>query len=291
MAGSELFVPFAMGRYTVVNRIRYGGMGEVLLGRRLGENGEVTSFAIKRPLPTVMEDPELLSLFWKETELAQKMQAPAFPRIEEVGVSQGIPFMVMELVVGASVQEILAQTGGTTMRPESWVLLASDLAAAVGELHKFRRGTKSLVHGDIRPPNVMVDTDGTVRLLDMGLAVANEGLWRRVLRSRGPEIPQFLRDRDKGPEFDVWSIARLLVECLGGPSILEGRSRLPSGLVDMLGRCLDSSGLHALRTARTLRWELKAYLAQSKVELMRQELAQASKAAHESSLRVAPAPR
>jgi hypothetical protein len=115
-------------------------------------------------------------------------------------------------------------------------------------------------------------------------------LWRRVLRSRGTEIPQFLRDGDKGPEFDVWSIARLLVECLGGPSILEGRSRLPGGLVDMLGRCLDSSGLHALRTARTLRWELKAYLAQSKVELMRQELAQAARAAYGSSSRSASGP-
>lgn len=283
MAGAELFVPFALGRYTVVNRIRYGGMGEVLLGRRMGEDGALSSWAIKRPLPTVMEDPELLSLFWKETELAQKMQTPAFPRIEEVGVSQGIPFMVMELVVGASVQEILSKTAGSLLRPECWVLLASDLAAAVGELHKFRRGTKSLVHGDIRSRNVMVDTEGTVRLLDMGLAMANETLWRRVLRCHGPEIPLFLRDRDKGPEFDVWSIARLLVECLGGPTNLGGRTRLPPGLSDVLGRCLDSSGLHALRTARTLRWSLNAYLAQSKVELMRQELAQASQAAYSPS--------
>jgi serine/threonine protein kinase len=266
----------------VIDRIRYGGMGEVLKAQKVEDSGEITTWAVKRPLPTIAEDAELLGLFWKEAELMQKLQLPAFPRVAEVGVAQGLPFIVMEYIPGAAVQQILAarDEGRPRVRAEAWVLMASDLAAAVTSLHKVKKGTRMLVHGDIRSPNVMVDGSGNVRLLDLGMALANEGLWRRTLRGRAKDFPAPLLEKDRGPEFDTWSIARLLIDCLGGLAVLADNRRLPAGLIALLQRASDPSGLYLFRSARNLKWELQAYLDQSRLEAMRAELGAAAAAIH-----------
>jgi len=273
-----MFVPFPLGRYTIVDRIRYGGMGEVLKAQKVEEQGGISTWAVKRPLPTVREDEELLGLFWKETELMQKLDNPAFPGVAEVGVSQGVPYLVMEYIPGASVAEMLSCRGQIDLHIESFVLMACDLATAAGKLHKFKRGARMLVHGDIRASNVMVDTTGRVRLLDLGLALANDALWRRVVRSWGKDLPPFLRDHDKSPEFDTWCIARLLVECLGGDELFQGRTRAPKGLIDILARAVDPTGMYVFKSARALKWELLSYLDRNKEQLMRDELARAAAA-------------
>jgi len=278
-----MFVPFALGKFTVVGRIRYGGMGEVLKAQRVEDDGTITNWAVKRPLPTIVEDAELLGLFWKETELMQKLHGDAFPKVVEVGVSQGIPHMVMEYIPGASVRQILdsMKKGDDSIRPESWILMGSELATGVGELHRFKRGAKMLVHGDITASNVMVDTAGGIRILDLGLALANEGLWRRIVRGRGNQIPPFLREQEKSPEIDTFAIARLLVECLGGNRIFEEKTRLPRRLVELLAKATDSSGLYVFKSSRSLKWELQAFLAQSRLDDMREELALTARKLHQ----------
>lgn len=271
-----MFVPFALGSYTIVDRIRYGGMGEVLKAHKVEESGTISTWAVKRPLPTICEDEELLGLFWKEMELMQRIKIPAFPAIAEVGVCQGIPFLVMEYIPGASVQELLAGEEREKIRPESFVLMACDLAGAVAELHRFKQGTRVLVHGDIRGANVMVDTSGNVRLLDLGLALANDSLWRQVIRSWGTKLPSFFHNRRRSPEFDTWCIARLLLECLGGDACFHGQTPLPKGLVQLLSRAVDPSGMYAYKSARNLKRELLSCLDRDKEQLMRQELAHAA---------------
>ena len=279
-----MFVPFALGKYTIVGRIRYGGMGEVLKAESITDEGSIAPWAIKRPLPTVREDPELLGLFWRETELMQKVKHRAFIDVHEVGVHKGIPYLAMEYVEGATVREILqwSEEHGGSLRPEAWVLLAGDLAQAAEYLHRFKRGTRNLVHGDIRAANVMVDTEGEVRLLDLGVALAEDELYRRILRNRGDEVPPFLLERGKTPEADTYAIGRLLVECLGGMSRVEQASRLPKGLVEIIKRSVDRSGLYVFTTARALRREIAGYLAAGKTEKMRRELAELAAAVQEA---------
>ena len=277
-----MFVPFALGKYTIVGHIRYGGMGEVLKAESVTDEGSIATWAVKRPLPTVREDPELLGLFWRETELMQKVKHRAFIDVADVGVHQGIPYIVMEYVEGATVQEVLqwCEANGGSPRPETWVLMAGDLAQAAEYLHRFKRGTHPLVHGDIRGSNVMLDTAGEVRLLDLGVALAEDELYRRILRNRGGETPPFLLDRGKSPEADTYAIGRLLVECLGGMSRVEKASRLPKGLVEVVKRSVDRSGLYVFKTARALRREIAGYLATGKIEKMRGELAELAAGVH-----------
>jgi len=277
-----VFVPFGLGKYTVVGRIKYGGMGEVLKAQGIGNDGMVTTWAIKRPLPDVVDSPELLALFWREAELLQKLKHKAFPEVAEIGVARGIPFVVMEFVDGCTVADLVESNrrAGTTLRSECWVHLAGELSEAVEHLHRFKRGSEKLIHGDIRAANVMVDVTGSVKLLDLGVALAGVDVLRRVLRSRRDDMaPTFLDQFGRSPELDTYAIGRLLVDCLGGLSALEDSNRLPQGLVEVVKRSVDKSGLYLYRTARSLRRDIAGYLDASKRDLMRTELATAAAAA------------
>ena len=271
-----MFVPFPLGKYTIIDRIRYGGMGEVLKAESLTADGTIATWAVKRPLPTVREDPDLLGLFWRETELMQKVKHRAFLDATDVGVHKGIPYLVMEYVEGATILEILqwCEDNAHSPRPEAWVLMAGDLAQAAEYLHRFKRGSRPLVHGDIRGANVMVDISGEVRLLDLGVALAEDDLYRRILRSRGEEVPPFLLDKGKSPEADTYAIGQLLVTCLGGMSRVETGNRFPKGLVEVIKRSVDRSGLYVFGTARALRREIAGYLVSGKTQKMRDELAE-----------------
>jgi eukaryotic-like serine/threonine-protein kinase len=269
-----MFVPFPLGRYTITAPIRIGSMAEVLLGQRVDEDGSVTTWAVKRPLPFIVEDSELLGLFWKETELMQRLRHPSFPRVEEVGVSNGIPFLVMEYVEGILLSDLLKVEAelASEIRLETWVLMASELASAATEVHRFKRGEQVLIHGDIRAGNVIISTQGRTRLLDLGLALANDSVWGSVQRNRST-LPPFLDPYDRQIEVDTFAIGRLLTQCLGGTdSVFNDLSRLPPGLVEVLRKATDSSGLFAYKSAESMRWGLQSYLMQDKIEQMREEL-------------------
>ncbi len=269
-----MFVPFPLGRYTITAPIRIGSMAEALLGQRVDDDGSVSTWAVKRPLPFIVEDSELLGLFWKETELMQRLRHPSFPRFEEVGVSNGIPFLVMEYVDGILLSELLEVDAeiADEIRLESWVLMASELASAATEVHRFKRGDQVLIHGDIRAGNVIISRQGRTRLLDLGLALANDSVWGGVQRKRS-EQPPFLEPYDRRVEVDTFAIGRLLTECLGGTdSVFNDRSRLPPGLVEVLRKATDPSGLYAYKSAESMRWGLQSYLMQDKIGQMRDEL-------------------
>ena len=193
--------------------------------------------------------------------------------------------MVLELIRGVAVVEIIAAEKTDVielLRPETWVLMVSDLATAVGELHRYKRGDQVLIHGDIKAANIMIDTVGKVRLLDLGLALANDQLWRRIVRGGRRDLPPFLESNQKSREVDTFAIGTLLIECLGGKShVFSENCRLPPNLVEVLRKATDRSGLYVFKSARSLNWELKSYLQQDRIEQMRTELGKAIKSIRE----------
>ncbi|HEX7419737.1 MAG TPA: protein kinase, partial [Thermoanaerobaculia bacterium] len=147
-----------LGPYEITAPLGAGGMGEVFRARdvRLGRN-----VAIKVLPHSVSLDPERLRRFETEARSASALNHPNIVTIYEVGSFDGVSYIAMELVEGASLRaKIQGPLAVRTLLP-----IASQVAAGLAAAHD-----SGIVHRDLKPENVMVTKDGLVKILDFGLA-------------------------------------------------------------------------------------------------------------------------
>jgi serine/threonine protein kinase len=151
---------FTIGKYKVLERLGSGGMGSVYLCEHKFMRRRV---AVKVLPAAKAEDPSSLERFYREARAAAALDHPNIVRAYDIDQDDNLHFLVMEYVDGASLQEIVKKTGPME------VLRAAHYArqAAIGLQHAHEAG---LVHRDIKPGNLLVARDGTVKILDMGLA-------------------------------------------------------------------------------------------------------------------------
>ena len=148
-----------LGQYEIVDRLGAGGMGEVFRARdtRLGRD-----VALKALSGELSLDPARLTRFEAEARSASALNHPSIVTIHEIGLDDGTPFIVMELVDGKTLRELL-YAGALPLRRS--VGLAAQLADALARAHEA-----GIVHRDLKPENVMVTRDGLLKILDFGLA-------------------------------------------------------------------------------------------------------------------------
>ena len=154
------FRGFVLGAYKVLRPIGQGGMGTVYLGEHTGLKRQV---ALK-VLPTEKAKDKLaIERFYREARAAAALDHPNIVRLHDVNQGAGVHFLVMEYVEGKDLQSLMADTG-----PLHFAQAVHYVAqAAAGLLHAHDKG---FVHRDIKPANLIVNKDGTVKILDMGLA-------------------------------------------------------------------------------------------------------------------------
>src|SRR6202042_1086973 len=148
-----------LDNYEVIGLLGAGGMGEVYRARDPFLNREV---AIK-VLPTfVSQDPDRLRRFEQEAQGAAALNHPNILAVHQFGVFEGAPYLVSELLEGATLRQLL-QRGPMPARKaiDYGVQIARGLAAA----HE-----KGIVHRDLKPENLFVTKDGRIKILDFGLA-------------------------------------------------------------------------------------------------------------------------
>lgn len=147
-----------LGPYEITAPLGAGGMGEVFRARdvRLGRN-----VAIKVLPHSVSLDPDRLRRFESEARTASALNHPNIVTIYEVGSFDGVSYIAMELVEGASLRAKLP--GPFAVR--TLLHIASQVAAGLAAAHE-----SGIVHRDLKPENVMVTKDGLVKILDFGLA-------------------------------------------------------------------------------------------------------------------------
>ena len=151
----------SLGCYRIAARIGTGGMGEVYRARDTRLNRDV---AIKVLLPAVADDPDRLARFSREAQLLASLNHPHIAQIHGLEDAGGQHALVMELVEGATLADRIAQ-GSLTL--DEALTMAKQIAEALEAAHEH-----GIVHRDLKPANIKIREDGTVKVLDFGLAKA-----------------------------------------------------------------------------------------------------------------------
>ena len=166
-----------LGPYEVTAQIGVGGMGEVY---RATDTNLKRAVAIKVLPESVAADAERLARFQREAEVLASLNHPHIAAIYGLERSDGITALVMELVEGPTLADRIAQ--GPIPLDEA-LPIARQIAEALEAAHEH-----GIIHRDLKPANIKVRPDGTVKVLDFGLAKAMEpaGDARPTRRSRRP---------------------------------------------------------------------------------------------------------
>ena len=148
-----------LGSYEVVAKLGAGGMGEVYRARDLKLGRDV---ALKVLPATLADDPERLARLRREAQMLAALNHPNIAHIHGLEDSSGTPALVLELVDGPTLADRIAR--GPIPLPEA-LAIAQQLAAALEAAHD-----SGVIHRDFKPANIKVRDDGTVKVLDFGLA-------------------------------------------------------------------------------------------------------------------------
>lgn len=196
------------GEYRLLDQLGKGGMASVFRAERRGE-----VVALKRPLPSLLEDPEFLERFLREAEIGRTLHHPNIIRIFERGDVDGVPYFTMELVEGETLQAHVRREGA--LPPRHAASVVSQVAEALDYAH-----LKGVVHRDLKPSNIMIADGGTVKVMDYGIARARrfEGLTVTGAFLGTPDYvaPETAEGRSTDARSDLYALGVIFYEILTG---------------------------------------------------------------------------
>jgi serine/threonine protein kinase len=181
--------PLQGGRYQIIGRLGYGGMGAVYLAKDMELFGRLCVVKQMRPFfATQSERRKAEEDFKREAEVLARLNQPGHPRIPEVygyfveGVDQ---FLVMKYIEGESLERRLERLGQPLSEAEV-IRCAQEVADALVYLHSRR--PQPVIHRDIKPANIIIDPEDRVWLVDFGLARAAVSSGARVMVAGGKTV-------------------------------------------------------------------------------------------------------
>lgn len=249
-----------LGAYRLVSLIARGGMGEVYLGERA--DGQYEQQVAVKVMRADADQAVALEPFWAERRMLASLDHPNLAKLIDAGVTgDGAPWFVMELVQGDAIDTYCDDRGlGVDERLRLFVTVCH----VVGYLH--RRG---VVHRDLKPSNIHVRDDGTVKLLDFGIAEqlcpapADNKRTGWAYRILTPEYasPEHIRGEPVTPASDVYSLGVVLYRLLARTSPYDAGDGLLSQAICEHAPPWPSRAVDAtLSDARTLKRQLRGGL-------------------------------
>ena len=275
-----------LGAYEVIAQVGAGGMGEVYRARDPRLNREV---ALKILPPLFARDPDRVARLEQEARAAAALNAPGIVAVHDIGTQtiggQSVMYVVMELLEGESLR---ARIEAGPIPPRKAIEYAAQIAGALAAAH--RRG---IVHRDLKPDNLFLTRDGSVKILDFGLAkevqaavggslatgVAGTAAGT-VLGTVGYMAPEQVRGEAADARTDIFALGATLYEMLSGrrafarataaetmtailnedpPELAPDTSAaVPGALQAILARCLEKRADDRFHSAHDLALALQA---------------------------------
>jgi serine/threonine protein kinase len=223
-------------RYEILAELGAGGMSVVFQARdRL--TGE--TLALKVIQPGAAEKPKLIEKFKQELLLARRMTHPSVVRIHDLGDAGPLFYISMELIEGETVADRIAQQG--PFRLEDFWPVFRQFCEALGYIH-----SRQVVHRDIKPLNLMISRDGTVKLMDFGISrdLSSDRTVGVLMGTPAYMAPEVLAGHPATPRSDLYSAGVLFYEMLTGRKPAPGRAEslgepVPVSLDRAIRRCLE----------------------------------------------------
>jgi len=236
-----------------------GGMGSVWVADHLTLHTQV---AVKFISAALAADPEALGRFSREAAASARVKSPHIVQVFDHGVSEGLPYMVMELLEGEDLAALLERRG--TLDPLETAQIVDQACKGLRQAH-----AAGIVHRDIKPGNIFLTAPGGerfVKLLDFGVAKA-EGLETSTKTSAGSTVgtpfymsPEQLLARGKpDARADLWSVAVVAYECMTGRLPFEGDTIAALGVAIYAGTFPLPSVLGQVRSPALDAWFTRAF--------------------------------
>jgi serine/threonine protein kinase len=271
-----------LGPYEILSLIGAGGMGEVYKAR---DGRLARDVAIKVLPPAYRDNPDWMKRFEKEARAAGALHHPGIVQVFDLGVHEGSPYVVTELLDGKTLRDTLR---AGSLAPKKAVDLALQIAQGLAAAH-----LKGIVHRDIKPENLYVTSDGRAKILDFGLAKvkgASDGEGHAetmpaltepgaVMGTVGYMSPEQVRGQPADARSDLFSFGVVLYEMLKGkrafaadsaveamnailkedPPELDGVAlKIPTALAQVVHHCLEKKPEDRFQSARDLAFNLQA---------------------------------
>jgi eukaryotic-like serine/threonine-protein kinase len=196
-----------LGKYEVLGELGHGAMGVVYRARDPIINRLV---ALKTITTGVADDPALLQRFYREAQSAGGLQHPNIVTIYDMGEAGNLPFIAMELVEGENLEQVIARRAPLPITLK--LLYAMQACRAFDYAHK-----RGIVHRDIKPGNIMLSKDGTVKVVDFGIARVLEASRTQtgmLIGTFAYMSPEQYHGEHADERSDIWSFGVLLYELL-----------------------------------------------------------------------------
>ena len=198
------------GRYEVLKRVGSGGMADVYMAKDHKLNRNV---AVKVLKSEYVEDEKFLRKFETEAQAVARLSHPNIVNIYDVGIEDGINYIVMELAEGITLKEYIRKKGYLT--PKETVEISTQIASAISHAHK-----NHIIHRDIKPQNILVSDTGIIKVTDFGIAKATS---RNTVTSTATAMgsvhyisPEQAKGRFCDEKSDIYSLGITMYEMVTG---------------------------------------------------------------------------
>ena len=197
-------------RYEVISHIGQGGMADVFLAIDTILNRQVAIKILRSDMST---DAVSILRFEREAQAAAALAHPNIVEIYDVGDYKGHHYIVMEYVTGQTLKQVIRKRA--PLMNEEAVDIMKQLCSAIAEAH-----SRGIIHRDIKPQNVIVRADGSVKILDFGIATAKGAMQltqaNNVMGSVHYLAPELARGDQASPQSDIYALGICLFEMLTG---------------------------------------------------------------------------